>query len=61
MVESNIITDKLYKMDKVYKVYKVKTQNNKEPIFVVTDNPGNIYSKISDVLSVKVMGNGLIC
>ena len=48
-------------MDKVYKVYKVKTQNNKEPIFVVTDNPGNIYSKISDVLSVKVMGNGLIC
>jgi len=47
--------------DKVYKIYKVKTQNNKEPIFVITDNPGNIYSKISDVLSVKIMGNGLIC
>jgi hypothetical protein len=40
------------------KIYRVKTNQN-EQLFVITDNPGTIYEKIPDVLSVKIIGNGV--
>jgi len=56
-IENAIVETPQQEDTKYKKVYKVKTVEN-TTLFILTDKPGDIFEKISDVLSVKVMGFG---